>query len=286
MLNSMRILAFLGLFLLFSCSNNTTANNTTTKNSDALKAENVIDSQIAVNRQCNFYDSIIASIDNDSSKYSVLEYKYFPLRHERAQDWADSTDSVKVANDNRDFDSVTIKVYHDKNTLRKIKCGCYAYYFDSRGKLFGELSEWKSEYESRHDVTIYVDSGFHFSRKDNLYKKDDMHEDFCMSILDVKEIDDMMQFFKGINYSFSNIRYSDEPILRMLKRSALRTLPSKNSHEVAPIDIDTELYLLGTSKNQDTVDGKVWIWYKVKTKSGVSGWVFGHPETVEIPEYD
>jgi len=55
----------------------------------------------------------------------------------------------------------------------------------------------------------------------------------------------------------------------------LRSQPSKDGKVITVIGKDEPVTVLEKSTNQDTIDGITAPWYRVKTKAGDEGWVFG-----------
>lgn len=83
-------------------------------------------------------------------------------------------------------------------------------------------------------------------------------------------------------YSTFDISQNHEFLLEVLKDLPLRQSPSPASPVVKTLPKGSNVYYLDRSTNTDSVSnvGR-WVWYKVKVKSGPTGWVWGYPSGVK-----
>ena len=62
----------------------------------------------------------------------------------------------------------------------------------------------------------------------------------------------------------------------------LRTEPNLNCETLLLLDKDFQVQILERSINMFTIDNEDWYWYRIETKSGKTGWVYGKYLDIEI----
>jgi hypothetical protein len=84
------------------------------------------------------------------------------------------------------------------------------------------------------------------------------------------------------NYSSFTLSPKNRFRLRVLKDMSLRQSAAANSATVESLKKGAEVYYLDRSPGLDSVAnvGK-WVWYKVTTRTGHSGWIWGYPTWVK-----
>ena len=210
------------------------------------------------------YDSLISSID--SNNLSHLQFDFgVPMG------WA-SYDS---------FDSA-VHLYYDRDSVVRFinQSDINYFYFDKQGQLFASRYQLDDKtITTVFDTPMFVYNG-HFKEIKVMVTDSSA---IMPSRFDVfKTVSDIMPFCKHLTYkNFSDnnkgwlITLGDHWI-------DLKVYPEKSSKTIKRLKPQSELYYIEPGNQQDTIDNVVWIWYKVKTKNGDIGWIFGPPCYVDI----
>jgi hypothetical protein len=183
-----------------------------------------------------------------------------------------------------------VTVFLENDVVRKMvynsydesytKKGTETYYFDSFGNLLCHINLVTGV--RSYDIYQYPYFLVYYKMNDNdnaLYKG----ETSAYVLVNSKFIVDYyLSFFENIKYKTFEVSKNTFPILKSLANIELKLLPKKNSAIVKNILKGTELLYLDVSRNKDNLNGKnEWAWYKVKTKQGQVGWIWGNPNLIK-----
>jgi hypothetical protein len=155
--------------------------------------------------------------------------------------------------------------------------GYGTYYFDSTGTVIGnKVGTYYQVFKSNSEVALYEKEG-------NKIKQNDIDSVGILSKIAIasREVSMYLQFFPKCKFqNLTPSPYAIPTIRTFASKVQIKRDHTIGSSVVAELPAKTKLIFLGATKNQDTVNGKTWIWYEVSTVKGIKGWVFGHPSLV------
>jgi len=194
-------------------------------------------------------------------------------------------------------DSTVIKTYSDNGELRKLTYTS----FDDGGFIEDTCEDYflekyivsrNGKRSANEKVCVYLRNHkiFMYSIKGSELKLDPVPEPLTQKRFEgvfSYEISRYLQFFPKVHFNVlppaddTDISVSSGVNLITYINADLHKYPNMNSPFLRTLKPHTLIIYLGATRLPDVVNGKRWIWYKVRTTDGDTGWIFGYPEIVD-----
>lgn len=180
---------------------------------------------------------------------------------------------------NRTLSKLSYDSYNDSYTLAD---GREIFYFDTLGNIICHVTSTPDLFI--HTI-FYKNYVFSYNKIKGQISSIANQKDFVCTYIHAQTkfvLDYYLSNFDSIQYSTFNIYTNNSTILRITKTLNLYKQPDISFLKITSFKVGDKLIYIDRSKSQEAIlDKEPWIWYKVKTKKGLIGWVWGSPKFIK-----
>jgi hypothetical protein len=155
------------------------------------------------------------------------------------------------------------------------------YYFSSLGEVIGYELKGDEKYDL-HYFLLFNKACVVSVRKKDVYQSYSLDELSSCSKMAIahREVSSVMQFFPSVHYKNLELPACTLPTLSTRAKASLLSEPGPGGRIIKRLNTDENLVYLGSQVGA-VIDTTVWrLWYEVKTKDGMEGWIWGAPQIV------